>query len=375
MDLNAFLATAVELLAVPSTADQPEQLERAVEFVVDFVGPGFSVERFESNGKPSALVYADVHDGGTRPEFRVILNGHLDVVPAEPEQFLPRLDGDRLYARGAQDMKISALVQAQVFRELAASLPYPLALQLVADEEVGGRDGTLHQLQQGVTGRFVVIGEYSNLNIVADSKGLVHAKLRSTGRAGHGAYQWLGDNALLKLVNTVTRLMARYPVASEEVWRTTVNLARVDTPNQAFNQIPAQAEAWLDIRFPVEDTDLNGRTHAQISEYLQSFCDPDVTVTIVDVDPPHHADHDRAEVNELRLAAQSQGYPADFLYKHGSGDGGFYSGRGIAAVAFGVDGAGQHGADEYVEIASIVPYYRALTEFLERMRSPTNANV
>ena len=60
--------------------------------------------------------------------------------------------GDRLYARGAQDMKVSALVQAQVFRELAARLPYPLALQLVADEEVGGRDGTLHQLEQGVTG-------------------------------------------------------------------------------------------------------------------------------------------------------------------------------------------------------------------------------
>ena len=92
-----------------------------------------------------------------------------------------------------------------------------------------------------------------------------------------------------------------------------------------------------------------------------------MTVAIDQVDPPHHTDHDRAEVKELRTAAQSHGYPADFLYKHGSGDGGFYSGRGIAAVAFGVGGAGQHGPDEYVEIATIVPYYRALKEFLERL--------
>jgi succinyl-diaminopimelate desuccinylase len=246
-------------------------------------------------------------------------------------------------------------------------LPYPLALQLVADEEVGGRDGTLHQLQQGVTGTFVVIGEHSGLNIVADSKGLLHARLLASGLANHGAYPWLGDNALVKVVNSVTRLLDRYPVATEEVWRTTVSLARIDTPNRAFNQIPAQAEAWLDIRFPAEDSDLNGRTLREISEYLHTFCEPDVTVAIDHFDPPHHADHDRPEVKELQRAAQSQGYPAGFLYKHGSGDGGFYSGRGIATVAFGVGGAGQHGPDEYVEIATIVPYYRALTEFLERL--------
>lgn len=369
VDLDAFLGVAVDLLGVPSTADRPELLRRAVDFVVDFIGPGFRVERFESSGKPSALVYAHRFDGAERPEFRVILNAHLDVVPGEPEQFQARRDGDRLYARGAQDMKVSALVQAQVFRETAADLPYPLALQLVTDEEVGGRDGTLHQIQQGVTGVFVVIGEHSRLNIVADSKGQVRAILRAGGRTGHGAYPWLGDNALLKLVNTVARLMAGYPAATEEVWRTTVNLARLDTPNRAFNQIPARAEAWLDIRFPAEDADFDGRTLQEVTEHLRTFCEPDVEVTLDQYDPPQHADHDRPEIRELRRAAQSQGYPADFLYKHGASDGGFYSGRGIAAVAFGVGGAGQHGPEEYAEIPTIVPYHRALTEFLEHLGS------
>ena len=256
METESFLAAASELLAIQSTADRPADLGQALDFAVDFVGPGFTVERFESGGKPSALLY----DGTERPRrFRIILNAHLDVVPASPEQFRPRRKGDRLYARGAQDMKVSALVQAQVFRELARAVPYPLGLQLVTDEEVGGRNGTLHQIKQGVSGDFVVIGEHSGLCIVTDSKGMITATLRAVGRSGHSAYPWLGDNALVKLHRSVGRLLAAYPVPAEEAWRTTVNVARIETPNQARNQIPALAEAWIDLRFPPEDGDFNGK--------------------------------------------------------------------------------------------------------------------
>ena len=234
MDTERFLATASELLAVPSTADRPGELHRALDFVLDFAGPGFTVERFESGGKPSALVYP----GTERQRFQVILNAHLDVVPAPPAQFRPRREGDRLYARGAQDMKVSALVEAQVFRELAGGLPYPLALQLVTDEEVGGRDGTLHQIEQGVSGEFVVIGEHSGLRIVTDSKGMITATLRAVGRSGHSAYPWQGDNALVKLQRSLANLLAAYPVATEEAWRTTVNLARIETPNPGLEPGP-----------------------------------------------------------------------------------------------------------------------------------------
>jgi succinyl-diaminopimelate desuccinylase len=360
MDTERFLAAARELLAVPSTADRPDDLRRALDFVVDFTGPGFTVERFESGGKPSALLYR----GTRRPRFQIILNAHLDVVPAAPEQFRPRRDGDRLYARGAQDMKVSALVEAQVFRELAGVLPYPLALQLVTDEEVGGRHGTLHQIGHGVSGEFVVIGEHSGLRIVTDSKGMITATLRAAGRSGHSAYPWLADNALIKLQRSLARLLDAYPAATEEAWRTTVNLARVETPNRAYNQIPAAAEAWLDIRFPPEDTDLNGKTAQEVAAHLAAFCVPGVTPVVGHADPPHHADRHRPEVRRLQQAARNQGYRADFLRKHGAADARFYYQRGTDAVIFGVDGDGLHGPDEYVDTATIAPYYRALKEFL-----------
>jgi succinyl-diaminopimelate desuccinylase len=364
MSLDDLLDAVCELLSIPSTGDRPDELRRALDFTVDLAAPagsGLTVEWFSSAGKPSALLYR----AGRRPSpFRVVLNAHLDVVPAEPEQFRPRRDGGRLYARGAHDMKVSALVEALVFAELAASLPYPLGLQLVTDEEMGGRNGTLYQVQQGVTAAFVLIGENSNLDIVADSKGLVHARMLAEGRAGHGAYPWLGTNALVRLLDSLHNLLTRYPPAQREQWRTTVNVAQVGTSNRAVNQIPADAWGWLDIRFPPEDTDFSGRSNAQIVEHLGTFCEPGVTVEIDHTDPPHHTDHDLPELKRLRHAARNHGYQGAFLRKHGAADGRFYSQIGVPAVAFGIGGAGQHGPAEYAEIASIEPYRRALTEFL-----------
>ena len=360
MDLASFLDVAAELLAVESTADRPKELERALSLVLDFIGPEFSVERFESGGKPSALAY----HGAARPRFAVLLNAHLDVVPAPASQFRPRRDGDRLYARGAQDMKVSALAQALAFRELAARVTYPLGLQLVTDEEVGGLDGTRHQLREGVSAGFAVIGETSGLRIVTECKGAVRARLHAAGRSAHGAYPWLGDSALLKLHRTLGTLLSAYPVPDTEAWRTTVNVARLHTPNQAFNQVPAEAEAWLDIRFPAGDPGFDGKSTAQVTAYLQQFCEPGVTAVTESIDAPHHSDERSPEITRLRQAARSQGYSGDFLRKHGTADVRFFSQYGIGCVSFGVGGDGQHGPDEYADLTTIAPYYGALTQFL-----------
>ena len=360
MDMVSFLDAATQLLSVESTAGRPDELERALGLVLDFIGPGFSVERFESGGKPSALAY----HGAKRPRFSVILNAHLDVVPAPADQFRPYRDGDRLYARGAQDMKVSALAQALAFRELAGSVAYPLGLQLVTDEETGGRDGTLHQLQEGVAGDFAVVGEASGLRIVTECKGAISARLLAEGRSAHGAYPWLGDNALLKLHRTIAAILAAYPVPDQEAWRTTVSVAGVHTPGQALNQVPAQAEAWLDIRFPAGDPDLGGKTPQQVTAYLQGLCEPGVTVIVNGVTPPHHADEDHPRVASLRRAARGQGYTGASLRKHGTGDLRFYGRRGVTSVAFGIGGDGQHGPGEYADVTTIEPYYQALTQFL-----------
>ena len=357
--MDDLLAVAAKLIAIPSTADRPEELRRALDLVLELVGPGFDVETFTSRAKPSALLYPP----GPRPHFRVILNAHLDVVPAD--EYAARREGDRLYGRGAQDMKVAALVLATVFRDLARSLPYPLGLQLVTDEEVGGYDGTAFQLAAGVTAGFVVIGEQSGLRIVTDSKGLCQVRLHATGAAAHAAYPWLGDNALVTLIGAVEAILARYPVPADEQWRTTVNVARIETPNRAVNQVPAAATAWLDIRFPPSDGDFDGRTAEEIAAHLTVLSG--VRVQVDSLGPPHHADPGSEEVALLRAAARQAGFTGDLLRKHGAADGRFYYAQGVDAVIFGPGGDGQHGPDEWADLTTVEPYRQALTTFLRSL--------
>jgi succinyl-diaminopimelate desuccinylase len=352
-----------ELIGIRSTADRPDELRRALDMVLGLVGSGFQVRRFESRGKPSAFVTPD----GREP--RVILNAHLDVVPGEPWQFTARLDGDRLYGRGAHDMKAAALVMARVFREVAGELPYGLGLQLVTDEEVGGFDGTGHQVAQGVRAGFVVIGEQSGLRVVTESKGLVRARLSATGRTAHAAYPWLGTNALLTVTAAVTRLLDRYPVPATEQWVTTVNVARIETPNQAANVVPAVASALLDIRFPPSDPDLAGRGPDEVAAHLRAVAGGDVGVVVETAGAPHHADPDSAEVRLLQAAARDAGFDGSLLRKHGAADGRFYSAEGVDAVIFGPGGDGQHGPEEYVDLRTLGPYRRVLLGFLKGLRA------
>jgi succinyl-diaminopimelate desuccinylase len=358
--MAAFLAAAVELLSVESVSGRPDELARAVDLVLDFAGPGFTVERFESAGTPGALVYR----GAARPAFGVILNAHLDVVPAPAAQFRPHREGDRLYARGAMDMKVAALAQALVFRELAGRVPYPLGLMLVTDEETGDPRGTLHQLNEGVTARFAVVGEGSGLGIATECKGIAGVRLTAEGRSAHSAYPWRGDNALLKLNRAIGAILAAYPVPSQEAWRATVSVARVETDNRALNQVPSQAEAWLDIRFPAGDPGLDGKTPQQLAAYLAGFCEPGVTPVVDRIDPPYRADERHPEIAVLQAAARGQGYAGELLRRHGTGDVCFFAEHEITAVEFGIGGDGLHGPGEYADITTIAPYYQALTEFL-----------
>jgi succinyl-diaminopimelate desuccinylase len=92
----------------------------------------------------------------------------------------------------------------------------------------------------------------------------------------------------------------------------TVNVARIETPDGVRNQVPARAEAWLDIRFPPEDAHLDGKTTQEITAHLSAFCEPGVTPFVDHIDLPHHADRDRPEVLALQRAARNQGLPCRF---------------------------------------------------------------
>lgn len=141
--------------------------------------------------------------GGGR---RVILSGHLDVVPpgdpgtwtADPWGAEVR-DG-RLYGRGACDMKGGVAAILGAVRALRSGggldqLDGELMVVFVPSEEDGGQ-GTLAAIRAGATADFAIITEPSNLDVVVAHAGAITFRLTVPGRAAHASQRREGVSAL-----------------------------------------------------------------------------------------------------------------------------------------------------------------------------------
>ncbi len=145
---------ARKLIRIPSvTTGQDERLDevrRASELVFDYLREhGLETRYFE--GKYPAVL-ANFPEQKKR-SGGVLLSGHFDVVPPEPDdsQFEPRIDGDHLLGRGAADMKTVVATNMVWFKDrLQQGSPYPpISLLLVGNEENGESEpmGTPHVLK------------------------------------------------------------------------------------------------------------------------------------------------------------------------------------------------------------------------------------
>ena len=149
---------------------------------------------------------------------RVVLSGHVDVVPpGDPSTWTAdpwsgEIRDGRLYGRGACDMKggvaaILAAVRALVASGAAERLDGELVVALVPGEEDGGQ-GTLAAIRAGVTGDLAIITEPSNLDIVVAHAGAITFRLAVPGRAAHASQRREGVSALDNLCAILRALEA-----------------------------------------------------------------------------------------------------------------------------------------------------------------------
>ena len=195
-----------ELVAIPSVSDDAARREAVIAYVERYCRalPGVHVERLTCNGFPSLVAAFD-----DRRHKALVLNAHLDVVPARPEQFKPHVRDGKLYGRGAQDMKGAAAAFLLVLKTLAESGRHPsVAWQFVSDEEIGGDDGSGYLLQSGYTTDFFLAGEPTDLSIVNRAKGVLWVEVQQIGNPAHGSRPWDGDNPLVALAGGIRALAA-----------------------------------------------------------------------------------------------------------------------------------------------------------------------
>jgi succinyl-diaminopimelate desuccinylase len=355
---DELVVLAQRLIAYESS--EPDGVLEAAGFVKGWLeAHGIEAAEDEIRGLP--VLQAEVGPEGVPT---VVLHGHLDVVPAHAEQFEPRLEGDRLYGRGAYDMKGALAAMLLTTASMRDQDQVRVRIGIVGDEESEEERerGSDHLVDSGFIGDFAITGEPTDLQIGVEAKGVLALRLEVAGVAAHGATPWLGDNAVLK-AHDVFRSIESLPFArqsSELFDRPSINLGRI-LGGDALNKVPDRCAIDVDIRYlPEQDP-------ATVLEQVSGIADAEVETLFSR--PPAVVDRNLPFVQALRDAASDHHHEGEPMSvgRDGASDAVSFLRVGVPAVEFGPVGAGHHGPGEWVSVSSLQAYRQTLEAFLHSL--------
>ncbi|HEV7603520.1 MAG TPA: ArgE/DapE family deacylase, partial [Candidatus Limnocylindrales bacterium] len=229
IDRERLLADLQALIRIPSVTGAEEAVAgwaadalRDLGIAVETVRPDLTEHRGDPDWPGDEMARSSlpvvIGRAGRSGGRRVILSGHLDVVPpGDPATWTVDpwggevRDGE-VYGRGACDMKggvASILAAVRAIRDAGelARLDGELMVAFVPSEEDGGQ-GTLAAIRAGVTGDLAIITEPSRLDVVVAHAGAITFRLTVPGRAAHASQRREGVSALDKLFVLIRALEA-----------------------------------------------------------------------------------------------------------------------------------------------------------------------
>ena len=207
-----------------------------------------------SSGRANLLARVSGTGGGPS----LVLSGHTDTVPPGemPWNHAPwaaEREGDRLYGRGACDMKsgLAAMAMALLLlRRAGTALRGDLVLAASAGEEVdclGARAFVEAGALQGAGA--IVVGEPTGGEVAIAHKGALWLRLVTRGRTAHGSMPNQGVNALLRMHEVVARLRSlRLPPDSHPLLGPATMSVNTIHAGQSMNVVPDRCELGIDIR-------------------------------------------------------------------------------------------------------------------------------
>jgi acetylornithine deacetylase len=327
---------------------------------------------------------------GTGGGRSLLLNGHIDVVSAEPRErwtsdpFRADVRDGKLYGRGASDMKggIAAMVLAA---ETIAGLGIALAGDLVVctntDEESTGAGGVAC-VAHGVKADAGIVTEASKFQVVTACRGSLIPTIAVPGRSGHaglGQPHWRDGGAVnaIDKATTVVEALRRL----EEEWRgRSDNRHPLLSPGQIVPVLisggewivsfPASCSVTYHVAYLPAQADEGGWGNAVEQEIEQcvrraAATDPWLaenppTVTWATDVPSSEVPLDQPVVQSLLSAARHLGLPAEIAGSDGWHDGATYTVGGTPCVCFGPPYHGVHAVDEHVVIDDVLACVQAL---------------
>jgi succinyl-diaminopimelate desuccinylase len=341
------------LCSIPSLIGEEKALCDAVEARLQRLPLPAPIRRYGDS------IVVPVRRGSGGP--RVVLGGHFDVVRTEHDG-APRVEGDRLYAPGAADMKSGlALMLALAERQRAA--PVDLTLVFYAREEGPYAENELGPVlaadpELGQT-QIAVMLEPSDNKLQLGCGGSIHAAARFRGRTAHSARPWQGENAIHKSAGLLARLAAYQPEIDEHdglIWQNVIS-ATLGSGGRARNIIPDAFELNLNHRFGP------GTSVERARQNVLDLVAGEAEVELVDVSPSapplrHHP----------LVAALAESGVVGVEPKQAWTDVARFAQLGIPAVNFGPGVQAQaHQKNEWTLLSQLDAGLAVLSRWLERI--------
>ena len=365
---------------------------RVHEFAIDEARlrdhPGYSPSIIPYDGRHNVV---GVHQpvGPVRGRS-LILNGHIDVVPVgtagmwQTPPFEPRVDGDKLYGRGAADMKAGIVAYTLAFRALRR-LGYepaaPVYLQSVVEEECTG-NGALACLVEGYTADAAIIPEPGE-GIMSAQMGVMWMTIDVYGVPVHAAYAHTGESAigfanqvvdcLRELEREWNRPAMRHACYAGHEHPINFNLGKLQG-GEWTSSVPTHCR--VDMRLGFYPGRTPAEVRAEVEAHLQRFYEAhpqrasvryevsyqgfQAQGCVVDTQQPviqqlMQAHHDIAG-SQPPVFASTATTDVRFFHLYGN----------IPSTCYGPHGADIHGIDEWVSISSLQRVTAVLALFIAR---------
>ena len=374
IDLDEILSGIQRWIAIESPTDDAAGMARyAAQVQADYEAFGARVERIAGrDGMGDHLLATDARHSppAAADGPGVLVLSHLDTVHPTGTITGPlpmRIEGDRLYGPGAEDMKGGTHIALAALRQIARegiATHLPIRHLMVSDEEMGSPTSREHIEREARRARYVIVTEpaRSGGKIVTARKGCGSFRVEVTGRPAHaGVEHHLGRNAIRELARQIEAMEAM----TDSERGLTVNVGLVGGGTRQ-NVVPEHAWAEVDVRVPNPEL---GEEITRRMLALQSV-DPDCRLVVTGcIDRPGYEKTPAiaALFEHARGLAAELGFDLVDLKTGGGSDGNFTANIAPTLDGMGVDGDGGHTHEERLYISSVIPRMRLLMRLFETL--------
>jgi succinyl-diaminopimelate desuccinylase len=388
---SEILDLAKQLIRIPSVTASPnerlDEVHRAGSLIDDYLrNAGLNVKFFDGKYPAVFATFPNTNSQLPNRPFSplsspILLTGHFDVVEPEPDdtQFIPRIEGDYLWGRGAADMKTVVATYLVWMKDMMKSRePCPnIVLMLVGNEENGESEawGTPFVLKElDITPSLFIAGERTGENgderfgeICVENRGVMRFDVMARGAKGHSGVAGTGDlsEKLIAARMALNEMFTKHlTLKSSDGWQSQAKFPfiNVGTPG-IYNITAGEGILGVEIR-PIPQDD-----PFKLRDEVQAYCEASGLELCMNVMENGVA----CDLNNPALKAlieavkQAVGEEEIRLGKKLPGTSARFAPNG-QVVVWGQSGLGPHAKDERHYIPSIEPYYRSLNELAKLWR-------